>query len=561
MLRRRAPALAAAILLVVATAALAAPNKVEDGVVVLADEGFDEYVGSIQQRVALVEFYAPWCKHCKKFAPEYAEAARLLRERAAVLKVDGTKNDALATRFEIRSFPTIFAISDGGRTVQKYEGDLSTEALVRYVDALLSPDVEEVFRAEDIEERGREHPAIAVGFLLRGRARAAFDSVSAEMKSEVKFLSVDDAEIARRFNVSGPYLAMLRRFDEPVVSIPAGKMNATEIKHWVQTYDVRLLDVIDSGNSRKYVGRGRPVGYLFLDPSSEAASRAASRAVRRVALKYRGLAYFVIAERSLFDKMYAGSEAAGAPGARFGVEAPGGLHFLLDPARDAASEEDVDGFVAAVLRGRAEPYVRSQPAPTDDDRRAAAPVQILVGRTLLQEVRESQRDLFVLFHDPRCGACQAYGPVWREVARALQDLRSVTVAQIDATANDYPGFKVSSYPTLYFVGADGGRRVRFEGDRSSAAELLAFVAEHSSFEVRMPDAGQLQKRIAHVEETLERERREAAAPASPSGSGAAALGRGGGGAERPAGAEAAAPAAPEASPMPAAPAAPDRSEL
>ena len=69
----------------------------------------------------LVEFYAPWCGHCKRFAPTYEKVAETLHAQSKadlakdpaartvkVAKVDGSADRALASRFNIRAYPTFF---------------------------------------------------------------------------------------------------------------------------------------------------------------------------------------------------------------------------------------------------------------------------------------------------------------------------------------------------------------------------------------------------------------------------------------------------------------------
>jgi len=84
-------------------------TTVDEGVLVLSTDNFDATVEKYQY--LLVEFYAPWCGHCKKLAPEYADAAKALTnqkgQRHYLAKVDATVETKLKDRFEIKGFPTM----------------------------------------------------------------------------------------------------------------------------------------------------------------------------------------------------------------------------------------------------------------------------------------------------------------------------------------------------------------------------------------------------------------------------------------------------------------------
>ena len=81
----------------------------EDDVLVLTDSNFDEVVNNAD--LILVEFYAPWCGHCKHLAPEYAKAAKELKKKSPSIplaKVDCTVETGVANRYSFHSSWRLF---------------------------------------------------------------------------------------------------------------------------------------------------------------------------------------------------------------------------------------------------------------------------------------------------------------------------------------------------------------------------------------------------------------------------------------------------------------------
>ena len=82
-------------------------------VVILTDANFDELVYQNDEEDWFIEFYAPWCGHCKKLKPEWEELATKMRRKVKIGKVDATANKKLEKRFNIEFFPTLKLFKKG----------------------------------------------------------------------------------------------------------------------------------------------------------------------------------------------------------------------------------------------------------------------------------------------------------------------------------------------------------------------------------------------------------------------------------------------------------------
>ncbi|KAF3436521.1 hypothetical protein FNV43_RR23613 [Rhamnella rubrinervis] len=104
-----------------------------DDVVVLTETNFENEVG--QDRGALVEFYAPWCGHCKKLAPEYEKLGTSFKTSKSILigKVDCDEHKSLCIKYGVSCYPTIQWFPKGSLEPKKYEGPRTTESLDEFV--------------------------------------------------------------------------------------------------------------------------------------------------------------------------------------------------------------------------------------------------------------------------------------------------------------------------------------------------------------------------------------------------------------------------------------------
>ena len=100
----------------------------DSDVVVLTESNFETLVLKSSD-LWLVEFYAPWCGHCKKLAPEYTKAASDLKGSVKLGKVDATVHSQLGSKYGVQGYPTLKFFLPGGQN-EEYKGGRTFESLV-----------------------------------------------------------------------------------------------------------------------------------------------------------------------------------------------------------------------------------------------------------------------------------------------------------------------------------------------------------------------------------------------------------------------------------------------
>lgn len=147
----------------------------EEGVLVLTEKNFEQAIS--ENEFVLVEFYAPWCGHCKALAPEYAKAAGQLAEKDSPIKlgkVDATEESKLAEKFEVRGYPTLKFFRNGKAT--EYNGGRTADTIISWVEKKTGPPAVTLDSVDAAKKFVEDNEIAVVGFFadLEGEAAKAY---------------------------------------------------------------------------------------------------------------------------------------------------------------------------------------------------------------------------------------------------------------------------------------------------------------------------------------------------------------------------------------------------
>jgi protein disulfide-isomerase A1 len=452
-----------------------------------------------------VEFYAPWCGHCKRLEPEWAKAAEVLaanakktREPPIVLaRMDAANqaNSKIAADFGVKAFPTIKIFRNGEADTEDgedYAGPRHADGIVEHLTKLAGPSVTSLTTKQESKTFVEKDPVVVLGYFPRGgdgdafeaylKVARRFNAYARGIGLEVNFGHVSDPDLLPEKNDfptpvdddGAPTVYVYRKFEERVVRMdaPATEKNIDDFVERHSLPRVAELDKEPTARSvlRRVFEAPGPKVIALVDYEDEEETKGIKLALDDIARRRDARAKFVVGDAKKNDVAMK----------FFGVTHDF-LPALVLHDRDSekkyvlpqASPGDIASWLGKYDRGALEPSVRSERPPLSNDGRA---VKIVVASTFDEMVLDAGKDVFIEFYAPWCNHCKALAPIYQNVGEAFEDDDDVTIAKFDAVNNDVPDkrFVVKGYPALYYYDASEDEVVQYKGDRSEK-DMIRFV--------------------------------------------------------------------------------------
>ncbi|XVE95501.1 hypothetical protein REPUB_Repub02eG0103000 [Reevesia pubescens] len=440
----------------------------------------------------VVEFYAPWCGHCKNLAPEYEKAASMLSKHDPPIflaKVDANEeaNKDIANQYEVKGYPTLKILRNGGKNVQEYKGPREADGIVEYVKKQSGPASAEIKSAEDASNLIDDKKIVVVGVFPKfsGEEFENYIALAEKLRSDYEFGHTLDAKHLPRgeSSVTGPVVRIFKPFDELFVDFK--DFNVEALEKFVEESSIPIVTLFNNDPSNhpfviKFYNSPNVKAMLFANLSNEGIDSLKSK-YREVAEQYKGQGIsFLLGdlEASQGAFQYFGVQESQVP--LIIIQNNDGKKYLK-PNLEA---DHIAPWVKDYKEGKVPPYVKSEPIPQENNE----PVKVVVADTLEDMVFKSGKNVLLEFYAPWCGHCKKLAPILDEVAVHYEKDANVLIAKLDATANDIvdKSFDVKGYPTIYFRSANGNI-APYEGDRTKE-DLIDFIEKNRDQTVQQESA-------------------------------------------------------------------------
>jgi len=449
-----------------------ASSAAESNVADLTTSNFDSFLK--ENELALVEFFAPWCGHCKNLAPEYEKAADELKASGSSIKlakVDSTVETELADRFKIQGYPTLKWFKNGQPT--EYNGPREAAGIVSWVTKKSGPVVHTVSTKEEFDKLVKNKKAV-VGFFEKGSdAQKAFHD-AADIATMDPFASVEitSEELAKEVGQEINTVVLYREHAEPIKF--EGEISKEAIANFATAHGYPYFESAQLSWSR-HTGRGLEYVLLIVADTKADSWSDINTFAHDLAKEFIDKVGFAWVGAEFFDRV-----------AQFGLS---GKHFpaaaILAPQRQKnyvheegvpLTRESIKGFVEGVLEGTIKPHFKSEAVPEKND----DPVTVVVGNTFEELVVNNDKDVFIEFYAPWCGHCKSLAPIWEELGDTFFENENIVIAKMDSTANDNDYVPIKSFPTLvFFKAGQKDTPITYSGPRN-LDDLVKFVKKEAT---------------------------------------------------------------------------------
>ncbi|XP_015754696.1 PREDICTED: protein disulfide-isomerase A3-like [Acropora digitifera] len=426
-------------------------------VVELTDGSFKSEVDG--KEIMLVEFFAPWCGHCKKLAPEYEEAATKLKVNdppIPLAKVCKTHFYLL----QVVLFWRIHYCLVKSSTPESTTGDFI-----------------EINTLEELNKKLESDTAVIVGFFDKDdEIKTEYMTVADQLRESHTFAHTSSEEVMAELGHRDAMVIFrpkhLNSKFEPNKEVFSGTETSFYMKKFIEETVHGMVGHMTSENEAQFK---KPVCVVYFKVDYKLNPKGTNywrNRVLKVATEFQNkVMKFAIASKPDFQRFLSDvGFKTDDEEVNVVIRSDDGSKYKMT---EKFSVDNFKAFLTQYFNAEITPYIKSEAVPEEND----GPVKVVVGQTFEEIVNDPDKDVLIEFYAPWCGHCKNLEPIYKELGEKVGHF-----------------FKhYNRFPTIYFAPMNNkDKPLKYAGARD-VDSFVEYLQREATNTFKLPSAGKKKK--------------------------------------------------------------------
>jgi protein disulfide-isomerase A1 len=393
---------------------------------------------SLQPKL-LVEFYAPWCDHCKEFAPEYSRAASQLRKKGIrVGKIDGSQHRPLVDKYKIKGYPSLIYFVDGQPT--EFTAPRTADAVVEWVTERQDRKIWKTHEVGGISTAAEKHRLIAVYFgNVSDSERSVFEFAAINVK-DVLFLETNEKEEAEEFNVKAPKVVLWVDKEKRVYE---NDFSTLEVVKFIEKMKPAKVHEFND-KTAKMIFDYQSTTFFFLRNNEDKDKYQAG--LEELAQEFKEEFIFTAVDLNGTGNPDKLSKALGISYKEQPLSLIVDFHDMFNKYKAQITEkEEIRRFINDYKEKKLVAYYKTEPLPETEFENS---VKVLVGLNYNTTISDASKDVLVLYCVKDHPKCTEFMPIYERIAKDFKKWEGFLPCKFDLGTNEAEGLVIKMIPHL-----------------------------------------------------------------------------------------------------------------
>jgi len=289
-------------------------------------------------------------------------------------------------------------------------------------------------------------------------------------------------EMNEEFEIKPPSVILFKQFDEGKNILSSDMFS--QLFNFITFKSLPLFDEIGGENFQDFLAYTLPMVYVFLDYQKPEQKDEITKIIYPLAQATKARMFWVHLDWNKYGSHAKKLGLSGEVAPALGIDFPSnGTHYAFDE-KIPLTLESIGEWIQQFFDGKLQPTFVSEAIPEKND----GPVTIAVGKTFEAIVMDPEKDVLLEIYAPWDKPTQQFASTYDQLGEIFKSIDSVTIAKIDATANDIISKVgvINVSPLVKFYPSNNKHNpIEYNGDKS-LDNLIQFVSTNAGIKFTAP---------------------------------------------------------------------------